>query len=106
MANKFKEKANKFKEKQYVAEILDKLYRQVQAEEDNCRQEYRQVGVSEEQEKHWKTGEPIWEDEEKTIPKMRALYDYVMKDEEELDEDDYAKIKACQYIKAQLERMV
>lgn len=98
--------ANKFKEKQYVAELLDKLYRQVQVEEDNCRQEYCKVGTTDEQEKHWKTGELLWEDEEKTIPKMKDKWDYVMKSEEELGEDDYAKIKACQYIKTQLEKMI
>lgn len=98
--------ANKFKEKQYVAELLDKLYREVQNEEDNCSQEYRIVGKTDEQEKHWKTGELLWEDEEKTIPKMKSQWDYVRKSEDEMSEDDYAKIKACQYLKAQLEKMI
>lgn len=98
--------ANKFKEKQHLAELLDQLYRVVQTEEDNCRQEYRKVGTTDEQEKHWKTGELLWEDEEKTIPKMRDKWDYVMKSDEEMGEDDYAKIKACQYLKAQLEKMI
>ena len=98
--------ANKFKEKQYVVEILDKLYKQVEAEEDDCRQEYRKIGTTDEQERHWKTGELIWVDEEKTIPKMKDKWDYVMKTEEEMTPDDYAKLKACQYLKAQLEKMI
>jgi hypothetical protein len=98
--------ANKFKEKQFLAEILDKLYREVQAEEDSCRQEYTKVGVTDEQDRQWQTGELLWEDEEKTIPKMKAKWDYVAKSEEELTPDDCAKIKACQYLKAQLEKMI
>ena len=98
--------ANKFKEKQKLAELLDRLYREVQNEEDNCLQEYRKVGVTDEQDKHWKTGELLWEDEEQTIPKMKDKWDYVMKSEDEMTEDDYAKIKACQYLKSQLEKMI
>ena len=98
--------ANKFKEKQYVAELPDKLYREIEREDKDCVQEYRRVGTTDVQETHWKTGELIWEDEEKTIPKMRDKWDYVQKSEEEMTEDNYAKLKACQYIKTQLEKMI
>lgn len=98
--------ANKFKEKQYVAELLDKLYREIEREEKDCVQDYRRVGTTDVQETHWKTGELLWEDEEKTIPKMRDKWDYVQKSEEEMTEDDYAKLKACQYLKTQLEKMI
>lgn len=97
---------NKFKEKQYVAELLDRLYREVDVEEQNCKQEYCKVGTTDEQERHWKTGELLWEDAEQTIPKMKDKWDYVAKSDEELTPDDYAKLKACQYIKAQLEKML
>ena len=98
--------ANKFKEKQYVAELLNKLYCDIEREEKDCMQEYRRVGTTDVQETHWKTGELLWLDEEKTIPKMRDKWDYVQKSEEEMTEDDYAKLKACQYIKTQLEKMI
>lgn len=98
--------ANKFKEKQYVAELLDKLYREVEREEKDCRQDYRRVGTTDVQDRHWSTGELLWEDEEKTIPKMKDKWDYVQKSEEEMTEDDYAKLKACQYLKTQLEKMI
>ena len=98
--------ANKFKEKQYVAEILGRLYSQVLSEEKDCVQDYRRVGVTDVQETHWKTGELLWEDEEKTIPKMRDKWDYVAKSKEDMNEDDYAKLSACQYIKTQLEKML
>ena len=98
--------ANKFKEKQYVAEILDKLYKEVEREENDCLQEYRRIGKTDEQDKHWSTGELLWEDEEKTIPKMKDKWDYVMKSEAEMTPDDYAKLNACKYLKAQLEKMI
>lgn len=95
---------NKFKEKQAIAEILDELYRIVQTKEDDVHNDYRVVGK--EQAKDWRSGELQWEDEEKTIPKMTDKWDYVPKSDEELDHEDLAKIKACQYIKAQLEKML
>ena len=98
--------ANKFKEKQIMAEILNELYNVVDKKEEDCRQEYRKIGVTDEQAKHWKTGELLWEDAEKTIPKMVDVWDYVMKSDEEMSEDDYVRIKVCQYIKSQLEKMI
>ena len=98
--------ANKFKEKQYVAEILDKLYKEVEREEMDCGREYRKVGETDEQDRHWKTGELLWKDEEKTIPRMKEKWDYVEKSKEEMTEEDYAKLTACKYIKAQLEKMI
>lgn len=95
---------NKFKEKKAIAEILDELYKIVQDKEDNAHNKYEIVG--EEQDKDWRTGELLWADEEKTIPKMVKKWDYVPKEDEELDLDDHATVKACQYIKAQLEKML
>jgi hypothetical protein len=95
---------NKFKEKQALAELLEKLYRIVDEEEDGAHKSYEIVG--QEQAKDWRTGELQWEDEEHTIPKMTGKWDYVVKDDEELCPEDLAKIKACQYVKAQLEKML
>lgn len=95
---------NKFKEKKATAEILDELYKVVQDKEDAVYNDYKPVG--EEQEKDWRTGELKWEDEEKTIPKMTTKWDYVPKCEEELTPDDFAMVKACQYVRAQLEKMI
>ncbi len=94
--------ANKFKEKQILAEILNELYKIVDDKENSVQNEY--VPVGEEQEKDWRTGELKWEDEEQTIPKMTRKWDYVPK--EELDEEDTIRIKVCQHIKTQLEKML
>ena len=96
--------ANKFKEKQFTAEILNDLYEEVESKERNIRTKYEPIG--EKQEKDWRTGELKWEDEEQTIPKMTKEYGYVDKDEDELTEEDRMKLKVCQNIKAQLEKMI
>jgi hypothetical protein len=96
--------ANKFKEKQILAEILSDLYEEVEQKEKNVRTTYSPIG--EVQDKDWRSGELLWEDEEKTIPKMTKEWGYIDKDEEDLTEDDRIRIKVCQNIKAQLEKMI
>ena len=96
--------ANKFKEKQFMAEILNDLYNEVEEKEKSARASYQPIG--EKQAYNWRTNEYVWEDEEKTIPKMEKEWGYVDKSEDELTEDDRLKIKVCQHIKAQLEKMI
>ena len=95
---------NKFKEKKAIAEILDELYKVVEDKEKSIHNKYEVVG--EDQAKDWRTGELRWEDEEKTIPMMVSKYDYVPKSDDELDCDDHARIKACQYVMTQLDKML
>ena len=96
---------NKFKEKQFTAEILSDLYNEVEEKERSIRTTYTRIG--EKQDTDWRRGgELLWEDEEKTIPKMTDEWGYVDKDEEELTEEDRLKLKVCQNIKAQLEKMI
>ena len=95
---------NKFKEKQFTAEILADLYDEVERKEGNIRTHYQPIG--EKQAFDWRNNELLWEDEEKTIPKMEKEWGYVDKDEEELTEEDRMKLKVCQQIKAQLEKMI
>lgn len=96
--------ANKFKEKQILAEILNDLYNEVESKEKSALTSYTPVG--ERQAKDWRSGELLWEDEEHTIPKMEKEWDYVAKSDDELSEDDRIKLKVCQYIKSQLEKMI
>ncbi len=96
--------ANKFKEKQILADVLNDLYEAVDTRERAVHLDYRVVG--EVQATDWRTGELKWEDEEKTIPKMVPKYENVRKDESELTDDDRLKIKVYQYVKTQLEKMI
>ena len=95
---------NKFKEKQFTAEILSDLYETVESKERDIRTNYQPIG--EVQEKDWRTGELLWEDDEQTIPKMTKEWGYVDKDDDDLSEDDKLKLKVCQYIKTQLEKLI
>ena len=97
---------NKFMENKFLAEALCEVYEAVVQKEKDIRQEYRRVGFEEEQATDWRTGELLWEDEEKTVPKYRDKYDYVNKDDSELTDEDWAKINAYQYIMSQLEKML
>ena len=94
--------ANKFKEKKILADILDELYEVVEAKERSASTDY--VPVGEEQEKDWRTGELMWEDDEQTIPKMTKKWDYVEK--ETLSESDIILVNMCKHIKTQLEKMI
>ena len=96
--------ANKFKEKQILAEILNELYEEVESKERSAHTSYQPIG--ERQATNWKTGELVWEDEEHTIPKMEKYWDYVDKADEDLTEEDRIRIKVCQHIKSQLEKMI
>lgn len=96
--------ANKFKEKKVLAELLDDLYVEIDRKEQDARTEYKVTGKTEKQATDWRTGELKWEDEEKTIPKMEDKWETVPK--ENLTEDDEIRIRMCQYIKSQLEKML
>jgi DNA gyrase inhibitor GyrI len=96
--------ANKFQEKKYLAEVLNELYESVDHKEQDIHYTYQVVG--EEQAKDWRTDELLWLDEEKTIPKMRDKWANISKSEDEITEEDKMKIKVCQYIKTQLEKML
>jgi hypothetical protein len=98
--------ANKFQEKQILAEVLNELYNAVEEKEKRVHYEYKIVGKKDTQSRHWNTGELIWEDEEKTIPKMEDDWQYVAKADEDLTEEDILKLKVYKYVMAQLEKML
>ena len=97
---------NKFQEKQILAEVLDELYRTVEAKEKAVHCEYKIVGKSDVQSKNWRTGELEWEDEEKTIPKMEDIWKDVPKNDDELTENDLLRIKVYKSVMAQLEKLI
>ena len=98
-------KVNKFKAMQAKAEILDELYARVQEKHKDAFQEYRSTG-EQEQCTDWRTDELLWEDEEKTIPKMRDVYGWFDIPENELTEERLAKIWACETLLEALEKML
>ena len=96
--------ANKFKEKQYTAEILGELYAEVENREASIKCDYRPIGKK--QEYDWRTHDYVWEDEEKTIPHMVDDWGNVPKEDDELTDEDKMKLRVCQQIKAALEKLI
>ena len=96
--------ANKFQEKKIMVEVLDELYSTLEAKVKSVHYEYKIVGKKDTQSRHWNTGELLWEDEEKTIPRMDDDWREVEK--EELTEEDELRLKVYKYLMVQLEKML
>jgi len=94
----------KLKVKAQVLDIVKDFYERLDRYEEESSLEYTVVGKSEEQAVDWHTKEPLWEDEDKTIPKYRDKYDYVKK--EDLSDDDKARLEAINVIRTTLEKLV
>lgn len=93
--------------KRAMLEVLERLYRDLDDEKQNCLQVYKQVGVDEtKQRRSWKTDELLWEDEEHTIPQYEPIYDYVDKTDEEMSDEDVAKLDAINTIVKTLDKLV
>ena len=99
-------KVNIFIAKRALIDVLERLMNVLdEIKNDNLR-EYKVIGKKDEQDTHWRTGELLWEDEEKTIPKMKDIYGYVDIPEDELSEEAIAKIKAVDMARATLETLL
>lgn len=94
----------KLKVKAQVIDIIKGIYERLNVFEDDVSQEYTVVGKTDEQAVDWHTKEPLWEDEDKTIPMYRDKYDYVKK--EVLNDDDKARLEAINQIRTALEKLV
>ena len=94
----------KLKVKVQVLDIIKRFYEILDSNEEDTSLEYTVVGKTDEQAVDWHTKEPLWEDEDKTIPKYKDKYDYVKK--EVLDDDDKARLEAINQIRTALEKLV
>ena len=92
--------------KKALLDVLERLMNTIDNIEKDTTTEYRAVGKSEEQAKDWKTGELLWEDEEKTVPKMRDEYGYVELTEDEMTDENLATLEAVKTVKEILEKLV
>ncbi len=92
--------------KKALLDVLERLMNTIDSIENETTTEYRVVGKSEEQMTNWKTGELMWEDEEKTVPKMRDEYGYVDLTEDELTDENRATLEAIKVVKEVLEKLV
>ena len=98
---------NKFDAKAIEVKALGKVYESVEELIRYESQVYRVVGKKQETKWNRELGESelVWEDEEKTIPKMVDDWGYVDIPEDQLDEDNVIKIGIWQKVLAMLEKM-
>ena len=97
---------SKVEDKIKMLNILNRMYVILEDEMKNVLYDYRVVGKETEQKKHWKTGELLWEDEEKTIPRFDNIYDYVKKNPDEITDEDKSMITIIQTIEKHLDKLL
>lgn len=97
--------SERLKEKARNIEVLVEIIERIERMREDVCQKYEIVGKTDEQATYWSTGELMWEDEEKTIPKMKDRYDYVTYDVEDLGEEDRYRYDVYTKILTFLEKM-
>jgi hypothetical protein len=97
---------NKFMEAKIKAEVLCDVYEMIFDEARRRCMRYEIVEENYRQATDWRTGEPKWEDEEKTIPKMEDRYDFVEIPEEEMTEEEQIKRDVYDLILKKIETLL
>lgn len=101
--------ATKFMEMKKRIEVLEVLDEKLADMEKELRQSFEVIfeEVTNEQETHWKTGELLWEDEAKTIPKYKVRREWGYVDRTEpLDDEEEVKLRVIEEVRKALLKMV
>ena len=91
--------------KKAMLDVMERLFRELDSIEEWEVKEYKKVGLENEQATD-REGNLLWEDDDKTIPKYRAKYDYVEIPKNMLCDDSIAKLEAIEKIRTALEKLV
>ena len=104
------ERLNALKQKKYRVEaqitILDKLLNTLDDIEKEETTSYEVVGKEDKQAKDWRTGELLWEDDEKTIPLYHNKWDYVTIDPKLYSDSQKAMLSEIDNIRKKLEELI
>lgn len=95
---------NIFTVKSIVAQELAEVYGYIENRIKDYNTKYDVVEILDEQETHWKTGEPLWEDAEHTIPQRKKRYDYVPKMDADYTSEDLVRIDTLRRVQKLLEK--
>ena len=96
----------KLAQKKAQLTIIEKLMDALNDLKKDTTQEYKVVGKEDKQATNWKTGELLWEDEEKTIPRYDNKWAYVEIPEEELTDEAKVTLQAIEEMKKKLDDMI
>ena len=95
----------KLKTKKALITILaDRLFPALDSEEKDTREDYRIIGDSDKQATDWRTGELRFTEDGEPI--MEKEWAYVQKTQEELTEEDLAKLAAIETLRNALEKLI
>ena len=101
--------ATKFETKRWQLEEFGEIYNWLEEQINGFGRDYRRLDEME-QDTRWNSElheyELLWEDEEKTVPKMVNKWGYVDIPEDELTEEAKAKREACRAVMAFLEKNI
>lgn len=84
--------------------LADRLYPELDRADKDAREDYRITGKTDKQKISWKTDEPVFD--ENGNPVYEDKWEYVMKEEDELTEEDKAKIAAVEIIRSALDKLI
>ena len=92
--------ASIFEEKKYKMEVLESLDNRLLEMVDEIHHDW--VVTGQEQAKDWSTGELLWEDKEKTIPKYRDKYERVTLEDNQLSDNAKMRIDVINKVRLEL----
>ena len=87
-------------------DVIEKLLEALDDLRKDTSKEYKKVGKETKQATNWRTGELLWEDEEKTIPKYEDRYEYVDIPEEQMTDSKKALLQAISDMESKLDAMI
>ena len=87
-------------------EVLEKVMGSLDDMEKDFTSKFQCVGKKDEQARVWRTGELLWEDEEKTIPKYEDRYEWVPYPEDKIPEENKVKLAFLEDLRAKLDALV
>ena len=96
----------KFAVKKAQIEILERFAKVLEEMRNDTVTDYRVIGKEDEQATSWKTGEPLWEDAECTIPKYRDKWGSVPLTDEEMTDEKKAMLVALEEMEKALDKLV
>lgn len=98
-------KVTKIQLKKAQLEILDDLFNTLETKRKCCFTDWRVIGKKDEQDTDWQ-GNLLWEDDEHTIPKYKNKYGSVEITEDEMTEEQVARVTAIDSIVTVLEKLI
>ena len=87
-------------------DVIEKLLEALDDLRKDTSKEYKKVGKETKQATNWRTGELLWEDEAKTIPKYDDRYEYVDIPDEQMTDSKKALLQAISDMESKLDAMI